>query len=208
MYQTYTDRLISPRPRKYLNILLKPLITSLTCPIYKKQIMCDNTIILHQFEDTPVKDTNNILQDTNCSLRYANTGYLKILSSLQVNMDTIQNTIVEAKLFEITTGLEDLSLVKVSHEEDDDNNDDDDSLQERVDKQNEDTNFEDAVAELKEIISNSQYLSSHVFPIRIDDINDRKATSPILRAQNPIPFNKPFMNNNYKNDTSSFSVKI
>src|SRR5436190_1455411 len=120
MYRTCTDQLISPRPRKYLNVLLKPLIISLTSPIHEKQIIDDNTTILHhQFKSSSVKYTNNIFQDSGCSLRCANMGYLRFLPSLQVNTDT---TIVEVKLLEMGLDVESKVIAqrdKVSHKVDD-----------------------------------------------------------------------------------------
>ncbi|GES98570.1 hypothetical protein GLOIN_2v1718912 [Rhizophagus clarus] len=145
----------------------------------------------HQFESSPVKDTNSVLRDTSCSLQCTNMEYFKILPLLQVNTGTIQNnTPSRLKVLSLEREAKD----KVSHEGNDHEEltfNDCNSLRKSVDDQT----FEEAVAELKEIISNSRYLS-YVFPIGIE----RRVitTSPILRAPNPIPSNKPFMNNNYE----------
>lgn len=75
----------------------------------------NTTIIHHQLESSPVKNTNGALRDTNCSLQCTNTGYLKILPLLQVNTGTIQsNTSLRLKALSLENEFKD----KVAHEED------------------------------------------------------------------------------------------
>lgn len=69
----------------------------------------------HQFESSPVKDTNSVLRDTSCSLQCTNMEYFKILPLLQVNTGTIQNnTPSRFKVLSLESEIKD----KVPHEND------------------------------------------------------------------------------------------
>ncbi|CAI2164119.1 11436_t:CDS:2 [Funneliformis geosporum] len=203
----------------------------------------DTNILRRRFNNPYEQNTNNTLQNTS-SLRCKDTECLKV-SQVNIDATTLRNTLDEVNLSEMTSsGLkgsgirnqiiaqQNKVLPHIEPRKQEMELGINDLLEYDVEnsyRKSEQTLIVDAVAELKEIISNSQYLYTSL-KCQNDDVSlsspacvpsqvwmnynnvrkkfNRGISSPILRPQNPIPYHESFMNHDENDEDTLFPDQI